>query len=163
MKSGIIPNLWFDNEAEEAANFYVSVFPGGRILQVARYTEAATGPSGKPAGSVLTVDFEVNGQRMTAINGGPDFKPNEAVSLLVLCDDQAEIDQLWSRLTADGGEESMCGWLKDKYGFSWQIVPARMDEMMNENNEKKLDAMLAVMLEMRKLDIAALEKAYAAG
>lgn len=156
----LIPNLWFDDQAEEAARFYTGIFGDSKILHISRYPEAAAAVSGKKAGSVLTVDFEIEGQRMTAINGGPQFTFNESMSMLILCEDQAEVDYFWERLT-EGGEESQCGWLKDKFGFSWQVVPKRMDAMLAEGNEAKIEAVVAAMLPMKKLDLAALEAAYA--
>lgn len=159
MKSGIIPNLWFEKEAEEAANFYVSVFPNSKIDNILRYLDAGQEITGGVPGSVLTVDFTVNGQPMIGINGGPSFKPNEAVSLMVTCDTQAEIDELWEKLTADGGEESQCGWLKDKYGFSWQITPAGIDDLFRDPDKDKANRAMEAMLKMKKLDIDALHKA----
>jgi predicted 3-demethylubiquinone-9 3-methyltransferase (glyoxalase superfamily) len=156
----ITPNLWFDTEAEEAARFYVSLFKGARVVDIQHYPEAATEVSGKPAGSVLTVSFEIDGQRYVALNGGPEFKFNESVSFSVACKDQSEIDYFWNALTRDGGEESMCGWLKDKFGLSWQIVPEKLDDMMMDKDAKKVNAVTAAFLPMKKLDIAALEKAY---
>jgi predicted 3-demethylubiquinone-9 3-methyltransferase (glyoxalase superfamily) len=150
----IIPNLWFDTQAEEAAAFYCGIFPNSKVNAVAHYTEA--GP-GEP-GSVLTVDFELDGNRVTAINGGPMFTFNEAVSLLIECEDQAEIDRYWDALTADGGEPGHCGWLKDRYGLSWQVVPKGMDEVFADGGEAAERAM-RVMFEMSKLDIAALRAA----
>ena len=156
----IIPNLWFDNKAEEAAKLYTSIFKDGRINYVSRYPEAATEVSGKPAGSVLTVEFEIEGNTFVALNGGPDFKFNESVSFIVECDDQDEIDYYWDRLTADGGEESQCGWLKDKFGVSWQITPRRLNEMIRDPNPAKVEAVTAAFLPMRKLDLATIERAY---
>jgi predicted 3-demethylubiquinone-9 3-methyltransferase (glyoxalase superfamily) len=155
----IIPNLWFDNEAEEAAKFYTSIFPDGKIHEITRYPEAATEVSGKTAGSVLTVEFEIQGQRFVALNGGPEFKFNESISFIITCDDQKEVDYYWERLT-DGGEESMCGWLKDRFGVSWQVTPERLNEMMRDADQKKVEAATAAFLQMRKLDIAEIEKAY---
>ena len=150
----ITPNLWFDDEALEAAGFYVSIFPSSRIVNVSRYTEA--GP-GEP-GTVLTVDFELDGQRFTAINGGPQFSFDEAVSFLIECKDQDEIDFYWTRLT-DGGEESQCGWLKDRYGLSWQVVPTGFEELMAGPDTAAAERAMRAMLGMRKLDIAALRAA----
>jgi len=155
----ITPNLWFDTQGLEAAEFYCSVFPNSKITRVTHYGEA--GP--REAGAVLTIDFELDGQPYTAINGGPQFTFDEAVSLLINCADQAEIDYYWDRLTADGGEESMCGWLKDKFGFSWQVTPRFMDEMIADANDPKGQAAMKAMLSMRRLDIAALKKAYDEG
>jgi predicted 3-demethylubiquinone-9 3-methyltransferase (glyoxalase superfamily) len=150
----IIPNLWFDTQAEEAAQFYISVFRSGQIHNVARYTDAGPGP----AGSVLTVDFEIAGQRFTGINGGPQFRFTEAVSFLITCQDQDEIDYYWDRLT-EGGEESQCGWLKDRYGLSWQVVPDGMDEMFADPDTARAERAMQAMFGMKKLDIAALKAA----
>jgi predicted 3-demethylubiquinone-9 3-methyltransferase (glyoxalase superfamily) len=151
----IVPNLWFDTEAEEAANFYTSVFKNSQITAVSHYGEA--GP--REAGLVLTVDFELDGQSFTAINGGPEFKFDEAVSFLVNCDTQAEIDYFWEALS-EGGEEGQCGWLKDKFGLSWQIVPSVLGELMKEGDAEKMNRAMKALLQMRKLDIAALQEAY---
>lgn len=149
--------LWFDNQAEEAANFYVSVFPNSRILATSRH------PAGThmPEGTVLTVDFEINGQRMQALNGGPMFQFSEAVSLAIECEDQAEVDAYWSKLTAGGGAESSCGWLKDKFGFNWQVVPARLNEMMTTTDPAAFKRLYDAIMPMSKLDLAALERAFA--
>ncbi len=152
----ITPNLWFDTEAQEAAEFYVSIFPNSKITNVTHYGEA--GP--RPAGTVLTVDFVLDGQEYTAINGGPQFTFDEAISLLINCDDQDEVDYYWSRLS-DGGEEGPCGWLKDRYGVSWQVVPKVLIDMVNDPNAEKAKRAMEAMLAMGKLDIAELEKAYA--
>lgn len=156
----LTPNLWFDNEAEDAAKFYTSIFANSKINNIARYPEAATEVSGKPAGSVLTVDFEIEGQPFVALNGGPQFKFNESISFMIPCKDQAEVDYFWEKLT-DGGEESMCGWLKDRFGVSWQVVPERLNEMMSDADPKKVETVTAAFLPMRKLDIGVLERAYA--
>jgi predicted 3-demethylubiquinone-9 3-methyltransferase (glyoxalase superfamily) len=150
----ITPFLWFDTQAEEAANFYVSVFPNSRIVTVTRYGEAGPGPKG----SVMTVVFELDGQRMIALNGGPQFKFTEAISLSVDCKDQAEVDRYWSKLT-QGGKESQCGWLKDKYGLSWQINPAALGEMLSDPDPEKAKRVMEAMLTMKKIDIAALKAA----
>jgi predicted 3-demethylubiquinone-9 3-methyltransferase (glyoxalase superfamily) len=155
----IVPNLWFDTEAEEAASFYVSLFEDSRILRVVPYGEA--GP-GEP-GSTMVVDFELLGQEYVAINGGPQFPFTEAVSFEVRCDDQAEVDRLWDALTVDGGQEVQCGWLKDRYGLSWQIVPSRWFELVTGPDQAKVESAMRAMLEMKKLDIAELERAYAEG
>lgn len=152
----IVPNLWFDTEAEEAANFYTSVFKDSEIVDVSYYGEA--GP--RPAGMVLTVSFRLFGQEFTALNGGPDFKFNESISFLVNCESQAEVDDLWERLTADGGEPGPCGWLKDKYGVSWQIIPTRLPELLQDEDAEKAQRVMKAMLEMGKIEIAGLEKAY---
>jgi predicted 3-demethylubiquinone-9 3-methyltransferase (glyoxalase superfamily) len=151
----IVTNLWFDTEAEEAAEFYVSVFPNSRILGKAHYTDA--GP--REAGSVMVVDWELEGQRFTGINGGPEFTFSEAISLLVECEDQAEIDYYWEKLREGGGEESQCGWLKDRFGLSWQVVPKGIDDLLGgEDGERSARAMRA-MFEMKKIDVAALQAA----
>lgn len=144
------PMLWFDTEAEDAARLYTSLFPDSGIRAITRYPE---GIPGRNPGDVMTVDFTLKGTRMTALNGGPDFSFSEALSLVVECEDQAEIDRLWGALTAGGGRESMCGWLVDRFGLSWQIVPNNIAELITP------PAALAAMLEMRKLDIAALRAA----
>jgi predicted 3-demethylubiquinone-9 3-methyltransferase (glyoxalase superfamily) len=155
VRQEIVPNLWFDTEAEEAAEFYCSIFPNSKILNIARYTEA--GP--REAGMVMTVDFELNGNRFTAINGGPEFKFDEAVSFLITCEDQDEIDHYWEELIADGGRESMCGWLKDKYGLSWQVVPEGFEEIFADPDPEKAKRTMEALLKMRKLDVAALRAA----
>ena len=156
----IVPCLWFDYQAEEAVNFYLSIFKDGKILNTSRYDQASAEVSGQPAGSVLTVDFEMFGQTFMALNGGPIFKFSEAVSLVVNCKDQAEVDELWQKLTADGGQESQCGWLKDKYGFSWQIVPVALGEMMSSKDVLASQRVMKTMLNMKKLDMAILEAAF---
>ncbi len=148
--------LWFDTEAEEAANFYTGIFKDSKLGRVHRHTEAGPGP----AGSVLLVEFELNGQKFSALNGGPQFKFNEAVSIVVPCADQAEVDYYWSHLT-EGGEEVVCGWLKDKYGLCWQIVPAVFFEMIADPDRQKAARVTQAMFGMNKLDLAALEQAYA--
>ncbi|MGH6956842.1 MAG: VOC family protein [Caulobacteraceae bacterium] len=150
----IAPFLWFDTEAEEAARFYVSIFPNSKIDTVARYSAAGPGPEG----SVMIVSFELDGLRFTALNGGPAFKFTEAISLQVECEDQAEVDRLWEALT-DGGEEGQCGWLKDRYGLSWQITPKRMGDLVGGDDPAKARRATEAMFKMRKLDIAALERA----
>ena len=155
----IVPCLWFDDKAEEAANFYTSIFKNSRILDVVPYPEAAEDVSGKPAGSVMTMEFEIEGQRFVGLNGGPHFKFDEAVSFIVNCEDQDEIDYFWEKLT-DGGEESVCGWLKDRFGLSWQITPGILDEMMKDANKRKVEAVTAAFLDMKKLDLAVIQKAY---
>jgi len=148
--------LWFDTEAEEAANFYTGIFPASKLGAVYRYTEAGPGP----AGSVVLVEFELNGQKFSALNGGPQYKFNAAVSIVVPCADQAEVDYHWSRLS-DGGQEVACGWLTDKYGLSWQIVPAVFFDMLVDPDSGKVNRVVQAMLGMTKFDIASLEKAYA--
>ena len=142
--------------AEEAANFYVSVFPRSKILEVSRYLEAGPGPKG----SVMTVEFELDGQRFIALNGGPQFRFTEAVSFSVDCKDQEEVDRYWEALGA-GGEHGPCGWLKDKFGLSWQVNPTVLGEMISDRDEKKASRAMAAMLKMKKIDIATLKKAYA--
>ena len=152
----IVPNLWFDTQAEEAAEFYVSLFEDSKILEVLPYGEA--GP-GEP-GTVMLVNFQLNGQEYVAINGGPLFPFTEAVSFEIRCEDQAEVDRYWDALTADGGEEVQCGWLKDKYGLSWQVVPKQWLAMATGPEPRKVEAAFKAMLGMKKLDIAELERAY---
>ena len=151
----ITPFLWFDNQAEEAARFYTSIFKNSKILQVSRYGDAGPGPKG----SVMVVSFQLAGQEFTALNGGPLFKFSEAVSLVVSCDNQKEIDEYWSQLSGDGGQESMCGWLKDKFGFSWQIVPTELGKLMSDKDPKKANRVMQALLQMKKLDIAKLKAA----
>lgn len=154
--------LWYDNEAEEAAKFYAGIFKDSEILSTLYFPKAAEAVAGKPAGSVMTVDFIIMGQRFVALNGGPNFKFNESVSIIIPCEDQREVDYYWERLT-EGGEESACGWLKDKYGLSWQVTPTRLDDMLREGDPERVEAVTAAMLAMSKLDIRALEQAYAGG
>jgi predicted 3-demethylubiquinone-9 3-methyltransferase (glyoxalase superfamily) len=154
MPQKIVPNLWFDTEAEEAADFYTSVFPNSRVVNVAHYTEA--GP--RPAGTVMTVEFELDGERFVGINGGPQFNFSEAVSFQITCKDQEEIDYYWDRLT-DGGEEGPCGWAKDRFGLSWQVAPTGMDELFSHPDPERARRAMEAMLGMRKLDIAALHAA----
>ena len=150
----ITPNLWFDTEGEEAAEFYVSVFPNSKITNVSRYGEA--GP--RPAGMVMTVDFELDGKPFTALNGGPDFTFNEALSLLIDCADQDEVDHYWEKL-GEGGEHGPCGWLKDKYGVSWQVVPAALQELVGDPDPGRSQRAMAAMLTMSKIDVEALHRA----
>ncbi|MEU0086588.1 VOC family protein [Streptomyces sp. NPDC006274] len=150
----ITPNLWFDTQGREAAEFYVSVFPNSRIKHVSYYGEA--GP--RPAGTVLTVDFELDGQEYTAINGGPEFTFDEAISLLINCADQEEVDHYWKKL-GEGGQEGPCGWLKDKYGLSWQVVPAALGELLEGEDEERSQRVMSAMLSMGKIDVAALYEA----
>jgi predicted 3-demethylubiquinone-9 3-methyltransferase (glyoxalase superfamily) len=153
----ITPCLWFDIEGEEAANFYTSVFPNSRIVKIEHYGEA--GP--RPAGSVMTVAFELDGGSFVALNGGPDFKFTEAVSFQVDCKDQEEVDTYWSKLS-EGGEEGPCGWLKDKYGLSWQIVPRRLLELLRDPDREKSQRVMEAMLKMKKIQIDELEQAAVA-
>jgi predicted 3-demethylubiquinone-9 3-methyltransferase (glyoxalase superfamily) len=150
----ITPNLWFDTESLEAAEFYVSVFPNSEIRNVSYYGDA--GP--RPAGTVLTVDFVLDGHEYTAINGGPEFTFDEAVSFLINCADQDEVDYYWDKLT-EGGQESQCGWLKDKYGLSWQVVPADLGALMTDPDPERAQRAMKAMLGMKKLDVAALRAA----
>lgn len=152
----LYPCIWYDREAEEAANFYVSLLPGSHVDTV--YRSPADTPSG-PAGMVLTVDFTLAGQHFQALNGGPDFKFNESVSFVIEVDDQAETDRLWNALTADGGEPSQCGWLKDRFGLSWQIVPRRLQQLMEDPDPDRARRAVEALLEMGKIDIAQLERA----
>ena len=154
----ITPCLWFDTEAEEAANLYPSVFPNSRVLGVSRYGDA--GP--RPAGMVMTVNFELEGQEFVALNGGPDFMFDEAISFQIACDSQDEVDYYWDRLT-DGGEEGPCGWLKDRFGLSWQIVPTRLVELIEDPDPGKSQRAMEAMLGMKKIDIAAVEQAASSG
>src|SRR5688500_10548691 len=156
----ITPCLWFDSEAEEAANFYVGIFPNSRVNTTTRYSEAGREIHGRPPGSVLTVDFELDGQPFTALNGGPLFKFNEAISFQVICATQKELDQYWEKLGAGGDPNAQqCGWLKDRFGVSWQVVPAGMAEMLNDPDRAKADRAMTAMLRMKKIDIAELERA----
>jgi predicted 3-demethylubiquinone-9 3-methyltransferase (glyoxalase superfamily) len=152
----ITPCLWFDTEGEEAATFYTSVFPNSRIVEVARYGEA--GP--RPEGMVMAVSFELDGQRFVALNGGPQFMFDEAISFQVDCRTQEEVDAFWSKLS-EGGEEGQCGWLKDRFGVSWQIVPSVLPELLGDPDREKSQRVMRAMLEMRKIDIAGLERAAA--
>ncbi len=154
MKQKITPNLWFDTEAEEAAAFYISVFKNSRVLNVTHYTEGAP----REAGMVMTVEFELDGQRFVGINGGPEFKFDEAVSFEISCETQDEIDYYWERLS-EGGEEGPCGWLKDRYRLSWQVVPTGMEELFADPNQTRARRAMQAMLAMRKLDLAALRAA----
>jgi predicted 3-demethylubiquinone-9 3-methyltransferase (glyoxalase superfamily) len=152
----IIPCLWFDTEGEDAANFYTSIFPNSRITDVARYGSA--GP--RPEGTVMTVGFELDGQSFVALNGGPDFTFSEAVSFQVDCKSQEEVDEYWSKLS-EGGEEGPCGWLKDKFGLSWQIVPSRLTELLSDPDKEKSQRVMQAMLQMKKIQIDELEQAAA--
>ena len=154
MKQRIVPNLWFDGNAEQAAEYYTSVFPNSRITSVAHYPENSPGE----AGTVMTVEFELDGQRLVGINGGPQFPFTEAISLQIDCADQAEVDHYWERLT-DGGEEVQCGWLKDRFGVSWQVVPQGMDAIFADPDKDRAQRAMQAMLGMKKLDVAALQAA----
>ena len=158
----ISPCLWFDTQAEEAARFYVSVFKNSRIAAVTRFPDAGNEIHGKPAGSVMVVDFELNGQPMTALNGGPQFTFSEAISLQVECETQEEIDYYWNALSEGGDPRAQqCGWLKDKYGLSWQVIPSGMSEMMKDHGSGEAKRAMSAMLQMKKIDIGALRRAAA--
>jgi predicted 3-demethylubiquinone-9 3-methyltransferase (glyoxalase superfamily) len=154
----ITPFLWYDNQAEEAANYYVSVFKNSRVKNATRYDEAGAKASGRPAGSVMTVDFELDGQEFVGLNGGPHFKFTEAVSFVVNCETQEEVDYFWEKLS-DGGAEVQCGWLKDKYGLSWQVVPTILSELLKNKDPQKAKRVMQAMLQMKKIDIEALKRA----
>ncbi len=154
--SKITPFLWFDNQAEEAMNFYVSLFDNSKIVNVSRYGEGAP----VPAGTVMSATFELDGQTVMALNGGPQFKFNEAISFFVSCENQAEVDKYWNALTANGGEEGPCGWLKDKFGLSWQIVPTALGQMLGDPDPDKSRRTMEAMLKMKKIDVPTLQKAY---
>jgi predicted 3-demethylubiquinone-9 3-methyltransferase (glyoxalase superfamily) len=157
----ITPCLWFDDQAEEAATLYTSVFPGSRIVTVSRYGEAGREVHGRPPGSVMVVAFELEGQAFTALNGGPVFKFNEAISLQVSCRTQEEVDHYWEKLSHGGDEQAQqCGWLKDRYGLSWQIVPVALMEMMADPDPVKAGRVMQAMLQMKKIDIKGLRQAY---
>jgi predicted 3-demethylubiquinone-9 3-methyltransferase (glyoxalase superfamily) len=155
-KQKITPFLWFDTQAEEAMKFYTSVFKNSRIGAIARYSEAGPGP----AGSVMTATFELEGQEFIALNAGSHFKFNEAISFVIDCETQEEVDYYWEKLTADGGEESQCGWLKDKFGLSWQVVPSILSKLYSSGDAQKSKRVMQVMMKMKKLDIAALQRAF---
>jgi predicted 3-demethylubiquinone-9 3-methyltransferase (glyoxalase superfamily) len=155
----ITPFLWFDQQAEEAAKLYASIFPNSRIGDVIRYTEESSAASGRPKGSVMTVAFELDGQAFTALNGGPHFKFTEAISLVVSCQTQEEVDHFWDRLSA-GGQQVQCGWLKDRFGVSWQVVPTVLLEMLADKDPAKARRVTAAMLGMKKIEIDGLRRAY---
>jgi predicted 3-demethylubiquinone-9 3-methyltransferase (glyoxalase superfamily) len=157
VKQRITTFLWFDKEAEDAAKYYTSIFKNSRILEVARFGEAGPGPKG----SVMTVSFELDGQEFIALNGGPQFKFTEAISLVVNCETQKEVDEFWSKLSA-GGQEVECGWLKDKYGLSWQVTPTVLPRLLQDPDARKAQRVMEAMLQMKKIDIAGLERAAAA-
>src|ERR687887_2041578 len=156
----ITPFLWFDDNAEEAAKFYTSIFKKSKIIDIAYYGESAAEVSGRPKGTVMTVTFELEGQRFMALNGGPIFKFSQAISFLVSCETQQEVDDLWKKLS-EGGEVEQCGWLKDKFGVSWQIVPSVLGEMMQDKDAEKSEKVMKALLQMKKIDIQSLQKAYA--
>ena len=157
----LTPCLWFDDQAEEAANFYTAIFDNSRINSITRYGKAGHEVHGRPPGTVMTVEFELDGQTFTALNGGPHFKFNEAISFQVNCETQREIDYYWEKLSAGGDEKAQqCGWLKDRFGVSWQVVPRGMPEMLSDPESEGYGRAMTAMLEMKKLDIAELEQAY---
>jgi predicted 3-demethylubiquinone-9 3-methyltransferase (glyoxalase superfamily) len=153
----ISPFLWFNGRAEEAVNFYVSIFPNSKITGTSRYGDAGTGPKG----SVMSMTFELEGQEFMALNGGPQFMFTPAISLLVKCETQAEVDRYWNKLTVGGGEEQPCGWLKDRFGLSWQIIPNALGRYLGDRDATKANRVMQAMLQMKKIDIAALDRAYA--
>jgi predicted 3-demethylubiquinone-9 3-methyltransferase (glyoxalase superfamily) len=155
----ITPFLWFDSQAEEAANFYVSIFKQSRIGAITLYDDEGSKAAGRPKGSVMTVEFELDGQKFTALNGGPLFKFTEAISLVVNCENQREVDHFWDKLSA-GGEEVQCGWLKDRFGVSWQVVPTILIELLQDKDPERSRRVMSAMLKMKKLDVDALRKAY---
>ena len=155
----ITPNLWFEDKAEEAVNFYTSIFKRSKVLSVTHYSEEGANASGRPKGSAMTVSFQLEGQEFLALNGGPVFKFTEAISFSVDCKTQEEVNRFWKKLS-EGGEEGPCGWLKDKYGLSWQINPTILGELLGDKDAKKAGRVMNAMLKMKKIDIAALKKAY---
>jgi predicted 3-demethylubiquinone-9 3-methyltransferase (glyoxalase superfamily) len=161
----ITPFLWFDHQAEEAAKFYTSIFKNSKVGRILRYGEEAAkiSQSGHPMGSVLTIEFELEGQKFVALNGGPQFKFNESVSFVVNCETQQEVDYFWETLTADGGQESACGWLKDKFGVSWQVVPTVLTDTLHDKDSEKSERVMKAMLRMQKIDVEILKDAYAGG
>jgi len=159
MMKKIIPCLWFDDQAEEAAHFYISIFKNSKIMNVAYYGEAGAKASGRPKGSVMTITFDLDGQEFMGLNGGPIFKFTEAISFLVNCKTQQEIDELWEKLSY-GGEKGQCGWLKDKYGVSWQIVPIVLEKVLHDKDALKSERVMKAMLQMNKIDIESLRIAY---
>ena len=157
----ITPFLWFDNQAEEAAKFYTSIFKNSKIISIARYGEAGADVSGQKKGTVMTVEFQIEGQKFVAINGGPIFKFSEAISFVVNCKTQKEVDYYWGKLSKGGDEKAqMCGWLKDKYSLSWQIVPTILVDMLQDKDAKKSERVMKALLQMKKIEIKALKKAY---
>ena len=158
----ITPFLWFNNNGEEAVKFYTSIFKNSKVGRILRYDEetAKVSQSGRPVGSVLTIEFEIEGQKFVALNGGPQFKFNESISFVVNCETQKEVDHFWEKLTADGGEESQCGWLRDKFGVSWQITPTALIDMLHDKDVEKSERVMKAMLQMQKIDIEKLEAAY---
>lgn len=155
----ITPFLWFDDKAEEAVNFYASIFESSKVGSITRYDEAMAKAAGRPEGTVMTVDFELDGQEFVALNGGPHFKFTEAISFVVNCETQEEVDRFWEKLS-EGGQKVQCGWLKDKYGLSWQIVPTILNEFMKDKDPAKAKRVMSAMLQMKKIDIQGLQQAY---
>ncbi len=153
------PCLWFDGQAEEAANYYASIFKNSKVGRISRYSDAVAEVAGQPAGSVMTVDFELEGQEFLGLNGGPMFKFTEAVSFMVNCETQEEVDEFWAKLS-EGGETQPCGWLKDRFGLSWQIVPAVLMKMIHDPDRAKGERVMVALMDMKRIDIAALERAY---
>lgn len=156
----ITPFLWFDDKAEEAANFYVSVFKNSKLGNISRYGEAGEKAAGRQKGSVMTAEFQLDGQDFVALNGGPHFKFTEAISLVINCETQEEVDYFWEKLIEGGGEESRCGWLRDKFGLSWQVTPTILTEMMKDKDPAKADRVMGAMLKMKKIEIEPLRRAY---
>ena len=158
----ITPFLWFEGQAEDAVKLYTSIFKGSKIGRILRYGEetAKVSESGQPVGSVLTIEFEIEGQKFVALNGGPQFKFNESISLVINCETQEEVDYFWKKLTADGGEESACGWLKDKFGVSWQVTPIVLIDLLHEKDAAKAERVMHAVLQMKKIEIAKLKAAY---
>ena len=159
MITRITPFLWFDHQAEEAVAFYTSIFPSSKVRSVVRYDAAGAAAAGRPEGSAMTVDFELDGRPYVALNGGPDYRFTEAVSFQISCADQDEVDRYWDTLVADGGEEGPCGWVKDRFGLSWQVVPAVLPELLTDPDPERANRAMAAMLKMTRLDIAALRAA----
>lgn len=160
-KQKISPCLWFDGKAEEAAKFYVSIFPNSRIVHTSHYGEVGQEQHGQKPGSVMTVAFELEGQSFLGLNAGPLFKFNESVSFIIYCETQAEVDRYWSALTAGGGEEGPCGWLKDKFGLSWQVIPSALGRYLGDPDRSKANRVMQAMMQVRKIVIADLDKVYA--
>jgi predicted 3-demethylubiquinone-9 3-methyltransferase (glyoxalase superfamily) len=160
LKHPLTPCLWFDDQAEQAADLYCSVFPNSKITAISRYPDAGQEVHKKPAGSVMVVAFELDGQPFTALNGGPIFTFDEAVSFQVMCETQEEVDYYWNALTKDGGQEGPCGWLKDKFGLSWQVVPSAIPRMMSDPDSRKSAWVMNAFMKMKKIDLAAVERAY---
>jgi predicted 3-demethylubiquinone-9 3-methyltransferase (glyoxalase superfamily) len=157
----ITPCLWFDTQAEEAARYYTSIFKNSRIGTISRYDEAGHDVHGRPAGSVMTVEFELNGQPFTALNGGPHFKFNEAVSFQIMCESQDEVDHYWNKLSQGGDPKAQqCGWVKDRFGLSWQVIPTELIQMLSDRDKEKRSRAMEAMLQMKKLDVAELRRAY---